>query len=159
MKDRLRQIIRYKTRGRQKDFAELVGWKPQYVAKLLRGDDFGLKPVLAVLTALPEINARWLLLGQGTMIDNEGMASELHSEAIAHIQEVLSLDRFVSVMSPEEQAEYAQIVRAHKQPDFSPEVRALWIERLSEHRQDLEARVRLAMDKSDELCRQQTASE
>lgn len=65
MNTRLRQIIDYKTNGKKKAFAELIGWKPQYLGKLLHGDDFGLKPVIALLTALPEINARWLLLGEG----------------------------------------------------------------------------------------------
>ena len=49
--------MEYKTRGKNKPFAEMVGWTPQYLGKLLHGSDFGLKPVLAVLRALPEINA------------------------------------------------------------------------------------------------------
>jgi transcriptional regulator with XRE-family HTH domain len=159
MNNRLREIIRYKTGGKQKDFAELIGCKPQYLAKLLRGSDFGLKPVLAVLTALPEINARWFLLGQGTMLYDEHRAIDLHNEALSHIQAVLDLDRFVPVMSPDEQAEYEQVIRGHKQPDFTPEARARWIERLNDHNQELDARIKEAMDKSDEICRQQIANE
>lgn len=159
MNNRLRQIIKYKTNGRQKEFAELVGWKPQYLGKLLHGDNFGLQPVLAILTALPEINARWFLLGQGSMLYDEYRASDLHKETIAHIQEVLDLERFVPVMSPEELAEYEQVIRGHQQPDFTPAVKARWIERLADQRQAVDERVREAIKQSDELCRQQTANE
>ena len=63
MNNRLLDIIKYKTGGRQKPFAEILGWTPQYLAKLLRGENFGLQPVLTLLEKLPEINARWLLIG------------------------------------------------------------------------------------------------
>ena len=41
MNERLQEIIRYKTGGRKTAFAELMGWTPQYLAKLLNGDNFG----------------------------------------------------------------------------------------------------------------------
>ena len=50
--------------GRRTEFCKLLGWTPQYLAKLLRGDNFGLQPVLTILSTFPEINARWLLLGR-----------------------------------------------------------------------------------------------
>lgn len=156
MKDRLKEIVRYKTHGRQKEFAELIGWSPQYLTKLLRGSDFGLKPVLSLLTALPEINARWLLLGEGSMLMDDRV-SNLHVGTINHIQAVLDLERYVSVMTPEEQAEYEQIIVGHKKPDFSPSVKAEWMERLHERSQALSTIVDNAQKKSDELCRQQTA--
>ncbi len=158
MNNRLREIIRYKTRGRQKDFAELVGWKPQYVAKLLRGDDFGLKPVLTLLTALPEINARWLLLGEGSMLMDDRV-SDLHRGTINHIQAVLDLEKFVPVMSPEELTEYEQVISGHKKPDFSPSVRLKWLERTLEREQERNSRIDNAIKQSEELCKQQTASE
>ena len=47
----------------------MLGWTPQYIAKLLRGENLGISPVITLLEALPEINARWLLLGQGDMLE------------------------------------------------------------------------------------------
>lgn len=158
MNNRLREIIRYRTGGKQKDFAELVGWKPQYLAKLLHGNDFGLKPVLAVLEAVPEINARWLLLGQGEMLMDDRV-SDLHRGTINHIQAVLDLERFVPVMSPEELTEYEEVISGHRKPDFSPSVRAKWLERTHEREQERNSRIDKAMQQSEELCRQQTASE
>ena len=67
MNERLKHLIELKTNGSQKDFAELMGWTPQYLTKLLKGEgEFGLKPVLTILSAFPEIDARWLLFGPGT---------------------------------------------------------------------------------------------
>lgn len=157
MNNRLREIVRYKTHGRQKEFAELVGWRPQYLAKLLRGDDFGLKPVLALLTALPEINARWLLLGEGEMLMDDRVR-DLHRGTISHIQAVLDLEHFVSVMSPEELIEYEQVIAGHRKPNFSPSVRSKWLERIHEREQERNSRIDNAIKQSDELCRQQTAN-
>ena len=44
MNSRLQEIIKYKTGGRKTAFAELMGWTPQYLAKLLNGENFGCNP-------------------------------------------------------------------------------------------------------------------
>lgn len=143
MNKRLREIVQYKTRGKNKPFAELVGWTPQYLGKLLHGNDFGLKPVLAVLRALPEINARWLLTGDGQMLlDNN--ASDIHAGIINHIKAVLDLEKFIGAMSPEELTEYQQMIAEHKV--FNADNRAKWIARSAEQEQ-----------RKEEKCRQRTA--
>lgn len=158
MKDRLREIIQYKTFGKQKQFAEFVGWKPQYLARLLGSGNFGLQPVLTLLKALPEINARWLLLGEGTMLMDD-CVSDLRRGAFNHIQAVLDLERFVPVMTPDELSKYERMITAHNTPDFSAEERQRWIEELHEIEQERETRLRDATKQSDELCRQKTAKE
>lgn len=154
MNKRLREIVNYKTRGKQKEFAELVGWTPQYLAKLLHGSDFGLKPVLSVLKALPEINARWLLLGEGQMID--GDMGDLYRGTLKHIQAVLDLERFIPVMSAEELEEYQQMIAGHKTAWFDPQARSKWIELSAERAQEVIGRVEEAERKSDELCKRKT---
>ena len=69
MNTRLQEVIKYKTGGHQKAFAELMGWNPSYLTKLLKGENFGLQPVLSILETIPEINARWFLLGEGEMFE------------------------------------------------------------------------------------------
>ena len=69
MNERLEEIIRYKTGGKKIPFAELMGWSPQYLSKMLRGENFGVQPILTVLEKLPEINARWFLFGTGEMLE------------------------------------------------------------------------------------------
>ena len=44
MNERLLELIEYKAGGKQIAFAEMMGWSPQYIAKLVRGENFGLSP-------------------------------------------------------------------------------------------------------------------
>lgn len=156
MEERLNEIIKYKTRGKKKEFAELLGWSQQYLSKLLHGEDFGLKPVLTILEACPEINARWFLLGHGGMFMDDKV-SDLRRGAFNHIQAVLELERYVPVMSPEELREYEQMITGHKRPDFSPEVKLRWIEQIHDAEQERDNRIEKAMKQSDKLCKRQTA--
>ena len=66
--DRLRQFIEYKTNGSQVEFAEIMGWQPQYLNKLVKGGSFAYNPIVALLQKFPELDARWLILGEGDMI-------------------------------------------------------------------------------------------
>lgn len=152
MNSRLQEIIRYKTGGRQTEFAALCGWTPQYLAKLLRGENFGLQPVLTLLSTLPEINARWLLLGQGEMLER-GKLFNLQREAFAHIQAILEIEKYVPFMSPDELHEYEQAVTTGRNPIFSPETLSSWRQRASERENKLNAKFAAANAKSEKLCK------
>lgn len=156
MNERLHEIIKYKTGGRQVDFAKLLGWTPQYLAKLLRGENFGLQPILTLLEKLPEINARWLLLGQGDMLEI-GKLFNLQREAFAYIQAILEIEKYIPYMSPEELHEYEQAVTSGRKPVFSPDTLFSWQRRASEREKELAVKFTAANDKSDELCKPQTA--
>nr|WP_320989362.1 hypothetical protein [Bacteroides intestinalis] len=98
MNNRLLEIIRYKTGGKQTEFASLMGWTPQYLSKLLRGENFGITPLVTILERLPEISARWLLLGNGEMLEI-GKLFTLQREAFAQVQAILELEKYIPVMS------------------------------------------------------------
>lgn len=152
MNNRLADLIKYKTGGRQNKFAELLGWTPQYLAKLLRGDNFGLQPVLTLLEKLPEINARWFLLGQGEMLSDDTVAS-IRRQTYSRMQSMLMLDRFLPVMSPEQVHRFQDAITGKSFPDFSDEEISRWEVLLAEKKQALEARVSDAISKSTEPCR------
>lgn len=156
MNSRLQEIIRYKTGGRQREFAALCGWTPQYLAKLLRGENFGIRPILTLLEVLPEINARWLLLGQGEMLEI-GKLFKLQREAFAHVQAVLEMEKYIAFMSPDELHEYEQAVKTGRSPVFSPDTLSSWRQRASERDTELEAKFAAANAKSNELCKRPTA--
>lgn len=67
MNQRLLLFIKYAC-GRQSVFAARMGWERQYLSKLTRGIGLGLTPVVAILQEFPELDARWLLLGEGDML-------------------------------------------------------------------------------------------
>lgn len=147
MNNRLLDVIKYKTGGRQKAFAELLGWTPQYLAKLLRGDNFGLQPVLTLLEKLPEINARWFLLGDGSML-NDDKVFGLRRETYSRVQSILMFDRFLPVMSPEQLHRFEDVLRGKSYPDFSDEEVAKLEAQLSARQRSLDARVEDAISKS-----------
>ena len=97
MNERLLQFIQYKTGGRKSKFAEMLGWSPQYLNKLLNQEGgIGIRPVLSLLGTFPELDARWLLLGEGAMITTGA------AEIKAHLLRLLELEKYMPVMSPDE---------------------------------------------------------
>ena len=156
MNNRLQEIIKYKTGGQQSDFANLLGWTPQYLAKLLRGENFGIRPILTLLEKLPEINARWLLLGQGDMLEI-GKLFNLQREAFANIQAILEIEKYIPFMSPDELHEYEQAVTTCRKPSFSQDALVYWQQRASEREAELEAKFAAANAKSDIQCKRPTA--
>ena len=158
MNNRLSDLIKYKTGGRQNKFAVLLGWTPPYLAKLLRGENFGLQPVLTLLEKLPEINARWLLLGEGSML-NDDKVFGLRRETYSRVQSILMFDRFLSVMSPEEMHRFEDVISGKSYPDFSDEEVARWEGLLAEKQQALDAKINEAMSKSVEPCKHPKAKQ
>ncbi len=157
MHERLKEIIRYKTGGRQTDFAALCGWSPQYVAKLLRGDNFGLAPVKTILALYPDINARWLLFGIGEMLTPQATAA-LHQHLQSSVYDLLSLDRYMHVMTADELRYFSHCIEQGCMPDFSPALRAELSERAHAREAELNDFFNDAQSKSDELCNQPKAS-
>ena len=156
MNDRLQEIIRYKTGGKKIPFAELMGWSPQYLSKMLRGENFGVQPILTVLERLPEINARWFLFGTGEMLEI-GKLFSLQRETMSHIQALLDIDKYIPYMSGEEVREFENAVREGRKPVFAADAVIRWQERLTAHENEIEERFKAANIKSEEQCRQQTA--
>lgn len=150
--NRLKAIIKYKTGGRQTDFAQLLGWKPQYITRLLAGKCFGLSPVISILEAMPEINARWLLLGQGEMLD-AGEVTNIRSQATDFAQSIMEMERFVPYMSPDELLYFKTALSAGNKPCFSPDRLSEWRQRANEQQMELEAKFAAANAKSERLCR------
>lgn len=97
MNSRLRQLIDYATNGNQAEFAALMGWTPQYLFRLIKGESgIGIRPVIALLEKFPALNARWLLLGEGVMLSSGVDAAK------EHLLRLLSLEKYMPVMSAEE---------------------------------------------------------
>lgn len=156
MNERLQEIIRYKTGGKKNPFAEMLGWSPQYLQKLLKGENFGVQPILTLLEAFPEINARWFLFGTGDMLEM-GKLFQLQREAMSHIQSLLDLDKYIPYMSGEEIREFEEAVRTGRKPVFSPEAQSVWQKKLEERENEMNVKFAAANQKSDELCKQKTA--
>lgn len=107
MNNRLRQFIQYAC-GRPSVFAARMGWERQYLSKLTRGIGLGITPVVAILREFPELDARWLLLGEGEMLRPAASESRPNFAAARdRVTRSLELSRFLPVMSETELSEFA----------------------------------------------------
>lgn len=147
MNKRLLDIIRYKTDGKQNKFAEIVGWSPQYLAKLLRGDNFGLQPVLTLLSKFPDIDARWFLFGDGNMLC-ENKVFDVRHETYSRVHTIMMYDRYISVMSPEEIRQFEDVLSSKCKPHISQEDLGRWERLLAERQKSIADKVNDAISKS-----------
>jgi transcriptional regulator with XRE-family HTH domain len=156
MNKRLIEIIRYKTGGKQIQFAELMGWSPQYLAKLVKGENFGLQPVLSLLSTLPEINARWFLFGQGQMLD-VGRLFDLQRQTLTHVMSLIDLEKYIPVMTGEEIREFEEAIKTGRKPSYNADTIYDMAKRLSDRMKGINDKFAHATAKSEELCKQKTA--
>ena len=91
----MKLFIKYKTNGSQVEFAEMMAWQPQYLNKLLKGGSFGYNPIVALLKKFPELDARWLILGEGEMIMKE-YAESVIKKKLVRLMEVETLMPYMS---------------------------------------------------------------
>ncbi len=121
MNNRLRQIIEYATGGNQTEFAALMGWSPQYLSRLILGQGgIGIRPIVALLEKFPDINARWLLLGEGPMLTSAVDAAK------EHLRQLLTLEQYLPVMTAEE----IHQLTVEGRTDFPAETISCWQQQL-----------------------------
>ena len=146
MNERLLQFIQYKTGGKQADFADLMGWSPQYLNKMLKEGGIGIRPIVALLEKFPELNARWLLLGEGAMLNTGADAVK------SHLLKLLELEKYMPVMTPDELR-----LLEDGQTDFDAETVIRWEELLADRSKKINDRFNAAYKKQEELCKQDKA--
>ena len=146
MNERLLQFIQYKTGGKQADFAELMGWSPQYLHKMLKEGGIGIRPIVALLEKFPELNARWLLLGEGAMLNTGADAVK------SHLLKLLELEKYMPVMTPDELR-----LLEDGQTDFDADTVIRWEELLADRSKKINDRFNAAYKKQEELCKQYKA--
>lgn len=134
MNTRLSTFIDYATGGNKADFARSLGWTPQYLSGMLKDCRIGMNPLLTLLTKYPELNARWLLLGEGAMLTACGDAIK------AQLTRLLNIEQYLPVMTAEEQQ---RII--NNDYDFDAETYAKWRALLAEKRASVDGRIKAAM--------------
>lgn len=67
---RIFELVNYYARGRQVRFAELTGVNRASLSQMKRkGTAPSAGTLQTILLALPDVSSRWLLLGEGPMLD------------------------------------------------------------------------------------------
>lgn len=93
MEERIKRIINHYCGGSQASFASTVGITPQYANRIASGRGCGLRTVEAILTAFPDVNARWLICGTGAMSINDSIEGECLADSIERITEKINSAR------------------------------------------------------------------
>ena len=147
MNNRLLEFIQYKTGGRQADFAEIMGWSPQYLHKLLKEGGIGIRPIISLLEKFPELDARWLLLGEGAMITTGADCIK------QHLMRLLEIEKYMPVMTPDE-------LRAIQEgnTDFAASTIERWKQLLTEKNNQMQKRFADAYKRQTELCKAKEAN-
>ena len=145
--ERLLDIIQYKTSGKQAEFADIMGWSPQYLNRLTKGESgIGMRPIIALLEKFPELNARWLLLGEGAMITS-GV-----DEMKKRLFRLLEIEKYMPVMTPDE----LRCVTDGTY-DFDENTVKNWDLLLNKRNKEINDRFSAAYKRQEELCSQNKA--
>lgn len=69
--ERFGELLRHKGIS-IKDAADLIGKSESYIRKILvPNQSFGLEPIKAILTSMPDVNIDWLISGEGRMLKTD----------------------------------------------------------------------------------------
>lgn len=149
--ERIDFIIKIKVGGRSK-FAEILKVSPQYVNKIATpGGSVGLEPVLNILRLFPDIDARWLLLGEGSPFSLSDRAGEIKRSIGDRIDFLFSIEKYISVMDPEDLAGLEEIIRNGSYNNIGKEKLDEWEKRLAVREEGLNERVYKAMEEG--ICK------
>ncbi|MBO5972884.1 MAG: hypothetical protein J6Q07_07735 [Alistipes sp.] len=100
MKTRLVELINRVADGNKAQFARMMGWKPQYLNSLLNGR-IGLTPIIYILQMFPNLDARWLLLGDGDIF-NHSEYIEIRSTRESEYVDLIPSKRYINSEFPQE---------------------------------------------------------
>lgn len=123
--DRLRAVVEKKSATR-KDFAETMGWTVTYLNKMLsKGQGIGMTPIEQVMQKFPDIDARWLILGDGYMFGT--IEKGIMSQAMLRLR----CKKYIPVMNAEELADYLDGLNDSALDDYLKKNIDKWEEMLS----------------------------
>lgn len=145
MNERLKEIIKH-TGKSQIEFADEMGWTPQYLNKLIKDGGIGIKPIVSVLEKYQEIDARWLLLGEGLML---GDSNTIIKDKVFKL---LQIEQYMVVMAADE----LQQVQ-NGRTDFPEETLQRWKDALDNYRREQHRRFQEFNERQKEKCRQKQA--
>jgi hypothetical protein len=137
MKERLLLFIQHVTGGRMTEFADLMGWSPQYLNRLTSVGSIGLRPIIALLEKFPNLNARWLILGEGVMLESGSDVVK------ARLLRLLALEKYMPVMNEQELTEFS-----NGRDDFPSDTIERWEGLLKELNEQNKSRVTAAMERA-----------
>lgn len=145
--DRIKQIIHQKAKN-QKEFAEMMGWTPSYLSKLISVQQgIGLTPIMQILEKFEDIDARWLLFGTGYIFGS------IEQGILRRISYLLDLEEYIPVMNEKEIQMYIAAIQGTDSPLYDTDTLKKWQGMLALKNSERDMRIYEAMLKNREMVR------
>jgi len=113
---RIQYLVNIKAAGNKSRFARMVGWPAQYMSRITKdsGATVGLAVVTKILETFPDIDGRWLVLGEG-----EPFVADFHLKRLIYerISEYTKLADQINKLTPEEIEKYKKELEAGRAHD------------------------------------------
>lgn len=104
-----------------KQFAAMVGWSQVQMCRIVNNvQGVGLVPVQRVLETFPDIDARWLIFGDGSPF------RDVQQRLVSGLVHLLSYEKYIPVMTESEQLRYLNAVNYLIDDLFPAETVARW---------------------------------
>ncbi len=120
---RIKLIIEKKNLTRN-DFADKLGWNIGYLNKVINSN-VGLTPVVQVMRVFPDIDPRWLILGEGYMFGT------IEQGLIRQFALRLESKKYIPVMSSDELETYLDCINSSHFDFFLKQHKDKWEEMLA----------------------------
>lgn len=127
------------------EFADKLGWTIGYLNKVINST-VGLTPVVQVMQTFPDIDPRWLILGEGYMFGT------IEQGLIRQFALRLESKKYIPVMSTEELEQYLDCINSSTFDFFLKEHRDKWEEMLSFKEDNKEMYKRILLENG--LCKE-----
>lgn len=129
---RIQHLVNIKAAGNKSRFARMVGWQPQYMARVTKEDgaSIGLAIVTKILEAFPDVDGRWLVLGEGEPITAD---NELKRKLYQRIDEYARLADHINYMEPSELEAYNQALENREALKVSDDQIKKWTKNKRKH--------------------------
>lgn len=151
--ERISYIVHIKTEGSLTKFSEVLETTPQYVNMITKnGGSVGLDPITKILRAYPDIDARWLILGEGYPFIMNSEATNLKKAITDKVSFLLNIEKYIPVMSTEHLNALSEFTQSGKDPMFTDDDLKLWDNALIERNKLISDKISDAMNKG--ICKQ-----
>lgn len=137
---RLAELIECKTGGNRVMFATSLGWSKQRLTNVLAGKSVGLTVIEDTLRAYKDVNARWLIFGEGNMLTLSDIRLGSRYNTIKRYEQ------YLPVMTDAEVA-----LLASGKSDFSPQDLDRWTTLARLRQQAIEQRFNTAIQAQNKL--------